>query len=210
MTGERCLTGHFHCALAFSVALHLLFGAALTPEFTGSRAQSGAHTVITVQLAAQPAAEMANFIEPQPEIPAAARRTTRPAPAIDSGPHVAMAAPGGGPAEEVRPLTLPAAADPTYYGARDLDVYPRPVAPLELDRIAEGIAAAGRVAVTLQIDEQGTVSNVAFTGPAPDELKEGLRAALAATRFLPARKDGHAVRSRLNLSVDFTQEKREP
>jgi hypothetical protein len=82
---------------------------------------------------------------------------------------------------------------------------------LELDRIADGVAAPGRVAVTLQIDERGTVNNIAFDGPAtPDTLKEGLRAALAATQFLPARKDGRAVRSRLTLSVDFAQEKREP
>jgi outer membrane biosynthesis protein TonB len=82
---------------------------------------------------------------------------------------------------------------------------------LELDRIADGIAAPGRISVTLQIDEQGTVSNVVFTGTvAPDELKESLRTVLAATRFLPARKDGHAVRSRLTLSVDFARERREP
>ena len=37
-----------------------------------------------------------------------------------------------------------------------------------------------------------------------------LRAVLAATRFVPARKDGRAVRSRVLLSVSFGKDRREP
>ena len=187
MTGADCFSGHFRCALALSVALHLLFAAVLTPEFTVSRAPSGVNTVITVQLVALPAAVMAeNWGQTRLSAATGQRKKVEK---IGSDP--------------IFPA-LPAVVDSTYYTARDLDVYPRPVAPLELDRVADGIAAPGRIAVILQIDEQGTVSNVVFTGMvAPDELKERLRTVLAATRFLPARKDGRAVRSRLTLSVDF-------
>jgi hypothetical protein len=56
----------------------------------------------------------------------------------------------------------------------------------------------------LLIDELGVVRDVVFTGPA--ELRgaeEELRATLAATSFIPARKDGRAVKSRVLISISF-------
>ena len=99
-------------------------------------------------------------------------------------------------------LALPQAADPSYYTARDLDRYPRPLAPFQINRTAgDGV---GEVRLEILIDERGIVQDMTFAGPAaPARVEEELRAALSATRFLPAQKDGRAVRSRIVLSVGF-------
>jgi len=99
-------------------------------------------------------------------------------------------------------LALPQAADPSYYTARDLDSYPKPIAPFRIDRAAGD--GAGEVRLEILIDEHGIVRDITIAGPAaPARVEEALRAALAATRFLPAQRDGRAVRSRIVLSVGF-------
>ena len=97
---------------------------------------------------------------------------------------------------------LPQAADPSYYTARDLDRFPRPLAPFRINRAAGD--GAGEVRLEILIDERGIVQDVTIaSSTAQARVEEKLRAALAATRFLPAQKDGHAVRSRILLSVGF-------
>ena len=102
---------------------------------------------------------------------------------------------------------LPQTPDPTVYMARDLDSYPRPVFPLDIERIAErtaGLPPAG-VRLELLIDEHGIVSDVTLAGSDSSVQRSAeLRAALAATRFIPASRDGRAVRSRILLNIDFT------
>jgi protein TonB len=94
------------------------------------------------------------------------------------------------------------APDLNYYSARDLDRYPRPLAPFQITRMAGD--GAGEVRLEILIDERGIVQEMTFAGPAaPARVEEALRAALATTRFLPAQKDGRAVRSRIVLSVGF-------
>ena len=90
---------------------------------------------------------------------------------------------------------LPAPVDPTVYTAGELDSLPVPVTPLDL-------ASTDPVRLELVIDEQGTVRMVSIIGARAGLLRENeLRAALAATAFVPARKDGRAVKSRIVLGV---------
>ena len=97
---------------------------------------------------------------------------------------------------------MPATPDPNYYPARDLDDYPRPLAPLRIGRPAR--SSAGEVRLELLIDERGVVREVVLAGPAePGAAEEELRATLAATPFMPARKDGRAVKSRVLMSINF-------
>ena len=97
---------------------------------------------------------------------------------------------------------MPQGADPNDYTALDLDRLPRPLAPLRINRAAG--AGAGDVRLELLIDERGIVQDISFAGPAaPARVEEALRAALVTTRFIPAQKDGRAVRSRIVLSVGF-------
>ena len=104
-------------------------------------------------------------------------------------------------------LALPPAPDPDYYTARDLDRYPRPLAPFQINRTAGD--GAGEVRLEILIDERGIVQEMTFAGPAaPARVEDELRAALAATRFLPAQKDGRAVRSRIVLSISLSEDRR--
>lgn len=109
----------------------------------------------------------------------------------------------------------PAAArapDPTYYPVSDLDAYPRPVAPLEIERLVGAVpgGSTGRIRLVLLIDEYGVVNQVAVIESGRSGHPENeLRAAFAATRFFPARKDGRYVRSRLLISVDPEPGKRD-
>jgi len=97
---------------------------------------------------------------------------------------------------------LPLVPDPRYYPARDLDSYPWPLAPLELDRLPEN--PGGQVRLEMLIDEKGVVQEVVFVQPArPGSAEQGLRAALAATHFMPGRRDGRAVKSRVTLRLEF-------
>jgi hypothetical protein len=85
--------------------------------------------------------------------------------------------------------------DPNYYDARDLDVYPRPVVALDLERLD-----GGRYRFRLLIDEAGRVTAVEG-----ESAQQALRAALAATRFRPARRDGRAVKSRIEIEIGPAQ-----
>lgn len=104
------------------------------------------------------------------------------------------------------PPVLPQAPDPTYYSARDLDVYPRPAMPLDFERLGsrDTVGAANRFRVVMLIDEDGIVNEIAVIEPEPrDSLLQALRAMLAEIRFFPGQKDGRAVKSRVLLSVSL-------
>ncbi len=112
-----------------------------------------------------------------------------------------------------QPPALPQVPDLTVYTARDLDSYPRPVAPLDFGRSAERTARLplAEIRLELLIDEQGIVGDIAFAEPRlSSQLETQLRAAVTSTRFVPARRNGRAVRSRVLLSVNFGQQRREP
>jgi hypothetical protein len=118
-----------------------------------------------------------------------------PGPAVRPEPHSRASAelptrdccPGPAP-------LLPAPADATVYTAGDLDSLPVPVSPLALTSTVP-------VRVELVIDEHGLVRSVSIAGPGGRPDPE-LRSLLAATAFVPARKDGRAVRSRIVLGVE--------
>ena len=124
----------------------------------------------------------------------------RPEPAGGTSGH----APSHMPATAVAPPGADAPAvlrapDPTYYPARELDAYPQPARPLALDRPA----GAGSIRLLLLIDEHGVVNDVSLVeADAAGHLEETLRAMLVAARFIPARKDGRDVKSRVLLSVE--------
>lgn len=96
---------------------------------------------------------------------------------------------------------LPRARDPHYYAARDLDHYPWPLVPLQLEHLAE---ARSELRLELLIDEAGIVQEVVFVQPArTGEAEEKLRTALIATHFMPGRKEGRPVKSRLLMGINL-------
>jgi len=179
-------------ALAGSALLHLVGTSTLVPEFLpGSARGHGESIALTVQLERAPAPPAA-----------AATAQARPGPGAETKQRFRTDAElptrkcCSGSAR-----LLPARADPTFYTAEDLDSLPMPVAPLDLGRLP-GLVSTAPVRLELTIDEHGTVHTISIAGSrAGILLEEELRAALAATVFVPARKDGRAVKSRIVLGV---------
>ena len=88
---------------------------------------------------------------------------------------------------------MPLLADPTWYSAQQLDVYPRalsPVRPAYPEQAAQqGIG--GEVTLLLMVDEQGSVEEVSVAQAAPEGYFEAAAvAAFRTARFEPAQKDG--------------------
>jgi len=191
-------------ALAASALMHLALLSAPPPgsPWRGVASYPGG-APITVRLAPVPIPVLDVPVSPEPE---ARPMPRQPGPQAGSAERVrSQFSPSVAAQAGTEVVALPQAADPSYYTARDLDSYPRPLAPFRIDRAAGD--RAGEVRLEILIDERGIVQDIAIAGPAaPARVEEELRAALAATRFLPAQKDGRAVRSRIVLSVSFAGE----
>jgi TonB family protein len=102
------------------------------------------------------------------------------------------------------PRAVQRASDPVYYSARDLDVYPAPLAPLQFRYPAHlsGERASGEVLVRLLLDETGSVDEATvIAAQRAEPFDEYARAILAAARFSPGRRDGRAVKSQLTVRV---------
>lgn len=101
---------------------------------------------------------------------------------------------------------LPHSAEPAYYSARELDVYPALRTPLRFEnpaRAAHG-QAAGSVLVMLLLNDTGSVDEVSVVAAEPSGyFEDTVRAVFAAARFFPAQKNGRAVKSRVLIKVDF-------
>ena len=133
----------------------------------------------------------------------------------DSGekPPAETAPPEPPPKPAAKPASSPAAGvevplirDPTYYPARQLDVYPQPVAMIQPKCPDAAVAQRinGRVQLLLLIDEFGVVNEASIVDAQPAGLFEettlqGFRVA----RFVPAQKQGNHVKSRVVLRVNF-------
>jgi len=97
---------------------------------------------------------------------------------------------------------LPAGAgasgpDLRFYLARELDQYPSPLSALSLDN-DRGTAGSARLWVS--IDQAGQVVDAAvIDADPPGEFERLARDRVLATRFVPAQRDGRAVKSRVLL-----------
>jgi TonB family protein len=109
------------------------------------------------------------------------------------------------PAQEYPPLA-PASLDPIYYAARELDVYPTPLAPLRFEyppHLAHALIT-GNVLVTLMVGESGAVDRVAvLTAEPAGYFEDHTRTTLTSARFSPGRRAGRAVRSQITVSVEY-------
>jgi len=188
-------TGRLRFALALSALAHW---ALLATPFIETRRPGAAPSTIdasmTVRFAPLPGA-----VPDSPAVTDAVESRLPGPPTSNSGragstylPATAVAPPHAEAPEALRIL------DPNYYSALELDVYPHPARPLELERLP----GSGSIRLLLLIDEHGVVTDLSLIeAGAASRLDEALRTALAAARFIPARKNGRAVRSRIVLSV---------
>ena len=122
------------------------------------------------------------------------RKTARAATAAASTENEAASA---GPAE------IP---DPTYYAARELDLYPALVSALDIRglRGTTSADAKGYVLLLVHIDAGGVVNDVSIVeAQPPGRFDEEARHALRSARFRPAIRHGRAVKSRVLIHVDY-------
>jgi hypothetical protein len=97
------------------------------------------------------------------------------------------------------PTQLTQPSDPTYYAARDLDVFPKAITALNL-----GLGGApGKVRATVLIDESGTVNEVRAIDASATEIENAARDLLLRARFTPASKDGRVVKAQVLVSLDY-------
>jgi protein TonB len=193
------------CAVSFVLHLLVLVGIPVNP--TGGVPQ--ALTTITVRLEpvvadSTPAAENAAVVADSAPVAVADKlqRSAEPQPAARTeppGPQKPAASPSSG-------VELPFIRDPTYYTAKQLDVYPQPLTQIQLDYPASAANAKvdGRLSVLLLIDEFGDVNDVSIVeAQPPGYFEEAALAVFRSARFAPAQRQGHAVKSRVTLQVKY-------
>jgi hypothetical protein len=91
--------------------------------------------------------------------------------------------------------------DHRVYQARELDRYPVPLAPLNLQAAA---GLSGSVRLWLSIDFTGNVVDVTVVDADPSGALESMaRESLLATRFMPALKNERPVKSRILLELRY-------
>ncbi len=143
----------------------------------------------------------------EPDIAAPAQTVAQPI-AVESVPAVPVAE-----AIDVEPLesggdksAAAALADMFHYSASELDVYPRPIRPIAASYpvVARDAQVAGAVTMLVLIDEVGRVLSTSVLDADPAGVFEAsAQQALAGAAFVPARKDGRAVRSRIAIRIEF-------
>jgi protein TonB len=201
-------------ALALSVALHLsiIYGVTIVPPRAAGNAP-----VIHARIASTEPYPSTTDIAPPPE-----RRThglrraeTPPAAAVRQAAESVAAVEARLPVAPASPLPkveMPLLADPTWYPAQQLDIYPQLLAPAR-PRYPDAAARenlAGVVTLLLMVDENGFVhaADVAQADP-PGYFEEEALAAFREARFTPAARDGRPVRSRILVRVTFSPQSRE-
>jgi protein TonB len=104
-------------------------------------------------------------------------------------------------------VNVPAARDPIYYTARQLDVYPQPLAAINLPYPDSAVAERvdGRLLLSLAIDDFGIVTDVSVVeAQPPGYFEEAARAIFLPMRFAPGIKDGRPVRTRVQIQIRYT------
>jgi protein TonB len=208
MTGDA--DARLALAVLLSAALHasLIFGLAVRRPSTEPASEP---ILARVQAVPDPAASPS---EPQPrEGPPrrAARPAVRthsvaesPADASNRADLVRRAQPAT--PETLPPVEMPLLADPTWYSAAQLDVFPAALAPVRpvYPQAAADADAAGEVTLLLLIDATGRVHDSAVVDAQPAHtFEEAALEAFRAARFRPAERDGRSVRSRVLVRVVF-------
>lgn len=198
-------------ALAFSVAVHLsiIYGVTVVAPHASTDAVVIHARVTPAALDRSTAAPVAprghrlQGLRPAEQPPApAARSNTEPVTALEAPAAIA-------PATALPKVEMPMLADPTWYPAKQLDVYPQLLAPARphYPEAAAREHLAGVVTLLLMVDENGLVrdAGVAQADP-PGYFEEEALAAFREARFAPAARDGRPVRSRILVRVTFTPE----
>jgi protein TonB len=200
-------------ALIVSVALHLalIFLVRVAPAQPSNNARN---VVIEVRLdEARPAIKAAIAVltqkqaeNPKPKLdPAPALPVGKP-PVSEQKSEPAAAVPRTENKSSLPSLEVPLIEDPTFYPAKQIDVHPKvlvPVNPVFPDK-ASNENVSGEVTLLLLIDEAGKVRDLAVVDAKPEGyFEESTLNAFRSTRWTPAQKDGRIVKSRVLIRVRY-------
>lgn len=197
----------FIAAIAVSALLHASVTALSPASKGGDRSPS----------ASSQASITARLVTVEPELPVSEPAIERtpvkpPPPRPRQRKKTALAAPSA-PARSAGNesiLDIPAA---TYYGARQLDVFPTLAGAFELRYPARAAAGdvKGRVALLVLIDARGTVDEVSVVEAQPaGYFEEDALRVFRSAQFKPAMKGGRAVKSRIVIEVNYGSESGTP
>ena len=102
---------------------------------------------------------------------------------------------------------MPLLVDVAWYDAKDLDLYPHPLAPVRPAYPTSVPDVSGEVTLLLLIDEVGAVHQLSVvTSEPPGYFEEPALRAFQVARFAPAQREGRPVRSRIVVKVRFGPE----
>jgi protein TonB len=200
-------------ALAVSAALHLslIYGIGVGPS------RFVPQSVIVVRLASPAAGSLANIssrtdsrrglhLGPPALVPSESERTsraTRDAPAEAGVEQAAAAVPRMDDSRLPR-ADVPLLVDPAWYEAKDLDSYPRPLAPVLPIYPSTAADVSGDVTLLLHVDELGGVRELSVVTSEPaGYFEDAALRAFQQARFAPAQREGLPVRSRILVKVRF-------
>ncbi|MEO8440984.1 MAG: TonB family protein [Betaproteobacteria bacterium] len=192
--------------LSFLLHFALLVGIPVNP--TGGVPQMVSTITARLEPASadpEPMTESVAVVPEAPPAPSADKPRKAPDVTTESKPEPvrAIEQPASSPASGIE---VPFIRDPTYYPAKQLDVYPQPLGQIRLD-YPESAASAkvdGRLLVLLLIDEFGVVNDASVVESQPEGyFEDAALAVFRAARFSPAQKQGRAVKSRVLLQVKY-------
>lgn len=197
----------FIIALGFSALLHLSLASVMSGGSVGVPRPSAPQSGLTVRMVdvATPVPAPAVAISAEPvSIP-----ERRPQRGVSKAAPAAIAA-------DARPVDRPIGSgaavegpDPTYYAAKQLDVYPALSSALDLrstDKPASP-GALGRALLLVLIDEVGVVKEVSVVEGEPAGHFEEARGAFMSARFTPAYRNGRPVKSRVLVEINYGEER---
>ena len=192
------------CSLSLLLHLALLLGIPVNP--TGGVPQVVPPIYARLE-PAEPRPRVATLI-PAEKTGTPVRKDVRPEPAAAKAePKREPSQAANGPASApIAGIEIPLSRDPTYYPARQLDVYPQLLAPIKLDYPDRAAAQRldGHLLLLLLIDEFGIVDEASVVEAQPEgHFEEAALSVFRVTRFSPAQKQGRPVKSRVLLQVSY-------
>ena len=188
-------------AIAASALVHAAL-TALAPGGTGRERAPSASSQASIT---------ARLVTVEPALPVvepAIERTpvTRPSPPPRERKKIVVPAAPSAPARSAGSESVLDVPDSTYYGVRQLDVFPTLASALELRYPARAAAGdvKGRIALLVLIDAQGAVDEVSVVDAQPaGYFEEDALRVFRAAQFKPALKGGRAVKSRIVIEVNY-------
>src|SRR5271170_3480055 len=185
-------------AVVLSFALHLILLVGVPVNLTGG-VPDVSDSVIIAQIMPAPAAgkEISQSADDTQLLP---QTIVSP----QSAEHPRAAALPSSPSAGIK---IPLIRDPAYYPANQLDVKPMPLASIKPAYPGAALDAGinnGVVTLLLLIDEFGIVNEVSVVNATPPGyFEDAAMAAFRAAHFEPARRQGHPVKCRIVIKVNF-------